>query len=70
MTSTLRTDIEGVSYSPVALTRAGRDSDEARFVTLGMDGTGRLPLVGYPWRGEDVRVFSARKTQRESKEER
>jgi uncharacterized DUF497 family protein len=56
-------DIEGVSHDPLALTREDRDHDEPRFVTLGMDGLGRVSVVGYTWRGEDVRVFSARKAE-------
>ncbi|MDR3351899.1 MAG: BrnT family toxin [Zoogloeaceae bacterium] len=56
-------DIEGVFYDPLALTREDRDHDELRFVTLGTDGFGRVLVVGYTWRGEDVRVFSARKAQ-------
>ena len=33
--------------------------DEARFLALGRDTLGRLLVVGYTWRGERIRVFSA-----------
>jgi uncharacterized protein len=34
--------------------------DEERFITLGMGGTGRLLVVVYTHRGEDIRIISAR----------
>ena len=36
------------------------DPDEQRFVTLGIGATGRLLVVVYTWRGENVRIISAR----------
>ncbi|GHT82355.1 hypothetical protein AGMMS49960_00650 [Betaproteobacteria bacterium] len=54
-------DVEGVFFDDMALTREDRDHDEERFVTLGMDGFGRVLVVAYTYRGEDeIRVFSAR----------
>jgi len=48
-----------------ALTIRDDDSDEEdRFVTIGVDGLGRLLLVAYAWRGEDIRIISARKATR------
>jgi hypothetical protein len=35
-------------------------SDEDRFATLGMDALGRLLVVVYTWRGDTVRLISAR----------
>lgn len=35
--------------------------DEERWVTLGLDALGRALVVVYAWRGERVRVISARK---------
>jgi hypothetical protein len=40
-------------------------SAEARFVTLGMDLLGRLLVVVYTWRGDRVRIISARKATRQ-----
>jgi len=37
---------------------------EKRFVTLGMDLLGRLIVVVYTWRGERIRLISARKATR------
>ncbi|MDP1524398.1 MAG: BrnT family toxin [Rhodocyclaceae bacterium] len=54
-------DVEAVFFDPMALTCEDRDHGEERFVTLGMDGFGRLLVVAYTYRGEDgIRVFSAR----------
>jgi uncharacterized DUF497 family protein len=34
--------------------------DEQRFVTMGMDFLGRVPVVVYTYRGDDIRLISAR----------
>jgi uncharacterized DUF497 family protein len=39
--------------------------DEERFVTIGMDGFGRVLVVVYTWRGNQrIRIISARKATR------
>lgn len=38
--------------------------DEERFVTLGSDALGRVLVVVFTWRGENVRLISARKATR------
>jgi uncharacterized DUF497 family protein len=45
----------------LALTLSDDDPDEERFVTIGLDALGRLLVVAYTWRGDDVRLMSARK---------
>jgi uncharacterized DUF497 family protein len=48
-----------------ALTVRDDDTDEEeRFVTIGADGLGRLIVVAYTWREENIRVISARKATR------
>jgi uncharacterized DUF497 family protein len=47
-----------------ALTMQDEASEEERFVTLGMDALGRLLVVVYTWRGDDIRIISARKATR------
>lgn len=44
-----------------ALTIEDHYPDEERFVTLGMDALGRILLVVYTYRGEIIRIISARK---------
>ncbi|MDR0481459.1 MAG: BrnT family toxin [Gallionellaceae bacterium] len=56
-------DVEGVFFDPFALTREDRDHDEARFVTLGTDGLGRLLVVAYMYRGDGIRIISARRAE-------
>jgi len=34
---------------------------EERWVTMGLDGLGRMLVVVYAWRGENLRLISARK---------
>jgi uncharacterized DUF497 family protein len=36
-------------------------SDKERWVALGLDALGRVLFVVYSWRGESVRLISARK---------
>ncbi len=54
-------DAIGVLEDPEALTVQDDSDDEERFVTLGFDLLGRLLVVVYTWRGEVVRLISARR---------
>ena len=45
----------------MALTTPEDTEEEDRSVTLGMDALGRLLVVVYTWRGDEVRVISARR---------
>jgi uncharacterized protein len=52
-----------------ALTVEDKSSEEQRFVTMGMDVLGGIILVVYSWRGNNIRLISARKaTTKERKE--
>jgi uncharacterized DUF497 family protein len=44
----------------ITITDDESDPDEQRFVTLGMGAVGRLLVVVYTWRGENIRMISAR----------
>ena len=57
-------DAVTVFSDPLALTIRDDYPDEERFITLGMDALGRLLVVIYTWRGEYIRVISARKATR------
>ena len=48
----------------MALTLRDAHPAEERYVTLGMDSLGRVLVVAYSWRGDDVRIISARKANR------
>jgi hypothetical protein len=48
-----------------AVTIQDPDSDEeARWITLGSDATGRVLVVVYTWRGDNARLISARRATR------
>ena len=53
-------DAVDVLYDELAVTIRDPYSEEERFVTLGMDGLGRLLVIVFSWRGEQIRLISAR----------
>jgi len=53
-------DAETALRDEMALTMPEDDPEGERFVTLGMDALGRLLVVVYEWRDDDVRLISAR----------
>jgi uncharacterized DUF497 family protein len=56
-------DAEQALRDPGALTIEDPESShgERRFITLGMDALGRILVVVFTWRGENIRLISARK---------
>ncbi len=54
-------DTFAVFEDPNALTREDDEHGEERFVTMGMDGFGRILVVVYTWREESIRIISARR---------
>jgi uncharacterized DUF497 family protein len=55
-------DAVPVFEDDLALTLRDPDSQtEERFITMGHDPYGRLLVVVYTWRGEHIRLISARK---------
>lgn len=56
---------------PHAITIKDDDSDpaERRLVTLGVGALGRLLVVVYCWRGENIRIISARPAEPHEQEE-
>ena len=55
-------DAETVLYDPLALTLNYQDVDgEQRFVTVGSDAIGRIIVAVYTYRGDKIRLISARK---------
>lgn len=62
-------DAATVLHDERAITVRDEHPDEERFVTLGMDALGRTLAVAYAWRGNAVRLISARKaTPRERRQ--
>ncbi len=54
-------DTFGVFEDPNAITLQQKVREEERHVTIGLDAFGRLLVVVYTWRGERIRIISARK---------
>jgi uncharacterized DUF497 family protein len=56
---------------PVAITVVDDESDpvEQRFVILGGDAAGRILVVVDSWRGDDIRLISARRAEPHEREE-
>ena len=52
-----------------ALTVEDNGEGERRWVTLGMDLVGRILVVAYSWRGDEIRIISARKAGPEERRE-
>jgi uncharacterized DUF497 family protein len=53
----------------LAVTMPDEHPEEQRFITLGMDALGRVLVVVYSWRGDRIRIISARKaTPRERRQ--
>ena len=62
-------DAATVLYDELAVTVADEERDEERFVTIGMDALGRLLVVVFTWRGDRMRLISARRaTPRERRQ--
>ena len=48
----------------LAITLTDERFEEERFITIGMDALGRVLVVVYTWRGDEIRLISARKAMR------
>jgi len=57
-------DTFAVFEDPVALSRDDEEHGEERYVTMGMDCFGRVLVVVYTWRDENIRIISARKANK------
>ena len=57
-------DAVSVFSDDLALTIEDKRFDEERFVTIGPDSFGRILVLVYTWRDDEIRVISARKATR------
>jgi uncharacterized DUF497 family protein len=57
-------DTLGVFEDPNGMTLEQHVRGEERYVTMGMDGFGRILVVVYTWRGDNIRIISARRATR------
>ena len=62
-------DAEAVLYDPIALTIEDQDvKQEKRFVSVGSDTLGRILVVVYTYRGDKIRIISARRATSKERE--
>ena len=54
-------DVVAVFEDELAITILDDHPDEERYVTLGRDFLGRIVVVVYSWREDEIRIISARK---------
>ena len=59
-----RINLFAVFEDPNAVTLEDLSGDEQRYITIGMDTFGRILVVFYTWRGDNIRIISARKAVR------
>jgi len=58
-----------VLFDPNALTQEDLDvKNEQRFVSIGVDAIGRVLVIVYTYRGEDIRLISARSATKRERE--
>jgi uncharacterized DUF497 family protein len=62
-------EAEMVLQDPMALTIEDPDTvHEQRWITMGMDLTGRILLVVYTYRSDQIKIISIRKASRQERE--
>lgn len=57
-------DAVSVFADDTAITILDEHPDEERFATIGMNALGQILVVVYTWRGDNIRMISARKATR------
>ncbi|MEL6381028.1 MAG: BrnT family toxin [Cyanobacteria bacterium J06626_18] len=62
-------DAVSVFADDLAINIPDKRFDEERFVTIGLDAFGRVLVVVYTLRGDEVQVISARKATRQERQQ-
>ena len=62
-------DAVSVFSDDLAITIPDNRFDEDRFVAIGMDAFGRILVIVFTWRGEDIRLISARLAERRERKQ-
>lgn len=62
-------DAVSVFSDDLAITIPDNRFDEDRFVTIGMDAFGKILVVIFTWRGEEIRLISARLAERRERKQ-
>jgi uncharacterized protein len=62
-------DAVSVFSDDLAITTPDERFDEERFITIGVDAFGRVLVVVYTMRSDEIRVISARKPTRQERQQ-
>ena len=62
-------DAVSVFSDELAITIPDNRFDEERFVTIGMDAFGRILVIVFTWRSEQIRLISARLAERRERKQ-
>jgi uncharacterized protein len=62
-------DAIAVLEDDLAITIEDQRHEEERFITIGVDAIGQILVVVYTWRGNEVRLISARKADRSERQQ-
>ena len=62
-------DAVSVFSDKLAITIPDNRFDEERFVTIGTDVFGRILVIVFTWRSEDIRLISARLAERRERKQ-
>jgi uncharacterized protein len=62
-------DAVSVFADDMAVTIEDDHPGEERFITIGMDGFGRILVVVFAWRGDAIRIISARKATKNERKQ-
>ncbi|MDX2211823.1 MAG: BrnT family toxin [Oculatellaceae cyanobacterium bins.114] len=62
-------DATSVFSDDLAITIPDERFDEERFVTIGVDAFGRVLVVVYTMRNDEIRIISARKATRQERQQ-
>jgi uncharacterized protein len=60
-------DAVSVFSDDLSITLLDQRFDEERFITIGLDALGRVLVVVYAWRGQKIRLISARPATRQER---
>ena len=62
-------DAASVFSDDLAITILDNRFDEERFVTIGTDVFGRISVIVFTWRSEEIRLISARLAERRERKQ-
>ena len=62
-------DAVSVFSDELAITIPNNRFDEERFVTIGTDVFGRISVIVFTWRSEEIRLISARLAERRERKQ-